>query len=460
MTVAEADRRPAGPTRSRRFDGRSEIRRLGYWLIAGASLAVITSPQGRVGQPSYALRQAFHPGHLGKALAVAVAVWALTILWRTVRDDVRPPVERTRATIRAGWGNPVLRYACYAALLALAILYPWLKFSDYWQGVLVEQIGIYALLAVGLNIVVGFAGLLDLGYIAFYAIGAYTTAYFTGTLPVQPPFVINPFYTIPLATLAAMIAGLILGAPTLRLRGDYLAIVTLGFGEIITILAVNLNGITRGSRGAFGIPSFSVKAFGIDYDFGLANLPYYYLLLGFAIVALILFHRLENSRVGRAWTAIREDEVAAQAVGIAPVRYKLMAFAIGASTSGFAGALYASKIGYINPSSFTISFSILVLVLVIFGGMGSLAGSVVGAAVLQTVFAHIREHNGVRLSFIKLDMDPADIYIYVGALLIIMMIFRPQGIVPSRRRAREIGLAERGIGGADAMGAPAGSPTS
>ncbi|MDQ1705595.1 MAG: branched-chain amino acid transport system permease protein, partial [Frankiaceae bacterium] len=156
---------------------------------------------------------------------------------------------------------------------------------------------------------------------------------------------------------------------------------------------------------------------------------------------------LENSRVGRAWTAIREDEVAAQACGIPPVKYKLLAFMIGASTSGFAGTLYASKIGYINPSSFTVSISILVLVLVIFGGMGSLIGSVVGAAVLQTVFAYVRKNNTI---------DPLDIYIYVGALLIVMMIFRPQGLVPSRRRAREIGLAEHGIGGADAMGAPAG----
>jgi branched-chain amino acid transport system permease protein len=459
MTVAEADRRPAGPTRSRQFVRRSDLRGLLYWLLAGLLLAVVTSPQGRAGQPSYAIRQALHLGHLGKSIGVAVIGWLLVIVWRAVRDDVRKPIADSRAVVRGVWLRPGVKYVVYAALLAFAILFPWLKLGDYWQGVLVEQIGIYALLAVGLNIVVGFAGLLDLGYIAFYAIGAYTTAYFTGTLPVQPPVVINPFYTIPLATIAAMIAGLILGAPTLRLRGDYLAIVTLGFGEIITILAVNLDDVTRGSRGAFGIPSFSVQAFGIDYDFGLGNLPYYYLLLGFAVIVLLLFHQLENSRVGRAWTAIREDEVAAQAVGIPPVRYKLMAFAIGASTSGFAGALYASKIGFINPSSFTISFSILVLVLVIFGGMGSLAGSVVGAAVLQTVFAHIREHNGVRLSFIKLDMDPTDIYIYVGALLIIMMIFRPQGIVPSRRRAREIGLAEHGIGGADAMGAPAGSPT-
>jgi branched-chain amino acid transport system permease protein len=253
-----------------------------------------------------------------------------------------------------------------------------------------------------------------------------------------------------------MIAGLILGAPTLRLRGDYLAIVTLGFGEIITILAVNLGGITNGSRGAYGIPSFSINAGPVDYKWGLTSLPYYYLLLGFGVVMLGGFHLLEHSRVGRAWIAIREDEVAAQACGISPVRYKLMAFAIGASTSGFAGVLYASKIGFINPSSFTVNTSILILVLVIFGGMGSLPGSIVGAFAVQGFFAYVQKNDGAPIPYtgVKIPIALEDIYIYVGALLIIMMIFRPQGIIPSRRRAREIGLAEHGLGAADALGAP------
>ena len=438
----------------------AELRRLGGWLVAGVMLAIVTSPEGRAGQPTYAVSQAFKPHHLLVSLLVVVGCWAVNVAWRTFGSALREPVDNVRGVLAAFWSRPVSRYGFYLLVLVAAVLYPWLGLSDYWQGVLVEQVGIYALLAVGLNIVVGFAGLLDLGYIAFYAIGAYTTAYFTGALPVAPPFVLNPFWVIPIATIVAMIAGFILGAPTLRLRGDYLAIVTLGFGEIITIIAVNdPGGATRGARGAFGIPSLSVQGAGIDYDFGLANLPYWYLLLGFAVVMMVLFHQLENSRVGRAWTAIREDEVAAQSVGIPPVRYKLMAFAIGASTSGFAGVLFASKIGFINPSSFTISFSILVLVLVIFGGMGSLFGSIVGAAILQVVFAHIRLNNGVEVGPLSLDMDPADIYIYVGALLILMMIFRPQGIIPSRRRAREIGLAESGLGGADAMSAPAGGPT-
>jgi branched-chain amino acid transport system permease protein len=353
--------------------------------------------------------------------------------------------------VRAVWSTKWVRYTVYGVLLVIAIFLPGQVFGEYWQEVIVTSIGIYALLAVGLNVVVGFAGLLDLGYIAFYAIGAYVTAYFTNTLPVHPPFTLNPFFVIPIAVAAAMLAGFILGAPTLRLRGDYLAIVTLGFGEIITILAVNLDSITNGARGAFGIPAFSIHLGPIHYQWGLDILPYYYLLLGIAVVILWLFHLLENSRVGRAWTAIREDEVAAQACGIPPVKYKLLAFAIGASTSGFAGALYASKNSFINPSIFTVNSSILVLVLVIFGGMGSLPGSIVGAVAVQGFFALVLKNNW---------FDPADVYMYVGAVLIMMMMFRPQGIIPSRRRAREIGMAEQGIGGADATGAPAGSPVS
>src|SRR3954447_14057394 len=430
--------------------GHRELHRLLGWLAGGVVFAIASSPEGVVGKPSYAIRQALHTGHLLKCLAAAVVGWVLYGLWSRRPASLRGGAKAVSRESSRLMARPGAKPAFYVALLAVAILVPPAVLSQYWMGVLVEQIGIYALLAIGLNVVVGFAGLLDLGYVAFYAIGAYTCAYFTGTLPVQPPFVLNPFWTLPFAVAAAMLAGLLLGAPTLLLRGDYLAVVTLGFGEIITILAVNLGGITNGSRGAFGIPPFSIHAFGINYDFGLGNKPYYYMLLVFAVLILGLFTLLENSRVGRAWTAIRGEEVAAQACGIPPVKYKLLAFMIGASTSGFAGVLYASKIEFINPSNFTVTISILVLVMVIFGGMGSLIGSVVGAAVIQTAQYYVRKNN---------TFDPLDIYIYVGALLILMMIFRPQGIVPSRRRAREIGMAEHGLGSADAMAAPGGSPT-
>jgi branched-chain amino acid transport system permease protein len=443
---------PAVAARWRELQQQPAVKRFEIFVVLGLLLAVMSGPQGRLGHPTYGITHAFGGAHVAKCLGIALGAWVVATAWLYVRTPARRTVRTTVARLNLE-GNRNVRWGRNLVLLGIAIVLPLVgpASTDYWQGTLVESMGIYALLAIGLNVVVGFAGLLDLGYVAFYAIGAYTTAYFTGALPVQPPATLNPFYVIPLSIIAAMIAGLVLGAPTLRLRGDYLAIVTLGFGEIVTIIAVNLDSITNGSRGATGIPSFSVHIGGLNYNWGLKNLPYYYLLLAFLVTIFVLFSLLEDSRVGRAWTAIREDEVAAQACGIPTVKYKLLAFTIGASTSGFAGTLYASKIGYIAPSDFGLSFSILVLALVIFGGMGSIIGAAVGAAVLQFIQAYLLKHNTI---------DPADLFIYIGAVLIVMMIFRPQGIIPSRRRAREIGLAEHGIGGADALGAPAGSPTS
>jgi branched-chain amino acid transport system permease protein len=340
------------------------------------------------------------------------------------------------------------RYGAYIAAVALAVVIP-MYISEFWQGVLVQQIGIYVLLALGLNVVVGFAGLLDLGYVAFYAIGAYTAAYWSGALPVHPPIILNMFWIIPFAILAAMIAGVVLGVPTLRLRGDYLAIVTLGFGEIIEIVATNLGGFTGGAQGALGIPHFRFNLLGLHYFWGISQLPYYYLLLGFVVVSMVAFSLLDNSRVGRAWSAIREDEVAAESAGINVLKYKVMAFAIGASTAGFAGLLTASQISYINPGDFTVQVSILVLVLVIFGGMGSIWGAVVGAALIEWFQWFLQVHP-------LFGYQPQDLYMYLGALLVLMMIFRPEGLVPSRRRKREIGLAEHGEGTADALSEPVG----
>ena len=322
-------------------------------------------------------------------------------------------------------------------LLVVAILLPHLVNSPFWQAAMVEQIAVYVLLAIGLNVVVGFAGLLDLGYVAFYAIGAYTAAWVTGALPLPPPFnhALDPFWAIPIAIAIVMIAGILLGAPTLRLRGDYLAIVTLGFGEIVTIFANNLYGITNGSLGSKLIPHFRFHLGPIKYIWGLKPVPYYYLALGFVVLFLIVFSLLEHSRVGRAWTAIREDEVAAESVGINPLKYKVMAFAIGAASAGFAGVLTAAQSNFIFPSSFTLTFSINILVLVILGGMGSIAGVVLGAILIQTVTEFL--NNGQHWGY-----QPSDLYIYLGALLIVMMIFRPAGLIPSKRRKREILLSE------------------
>jgi ABC-type branched-subunit amino acid transport system permease subunit len=311
--------------------------------------------------------------------------------------------------------------------LAIAIFYPPML-PIVWQNVLVVQIGVFVLLALGLNVVVGWAGLLDLGYIAFYAVGAYTTAYFTGALPVKPPswLHLKPLECIPFAIVACLIAGVILGAPTLRLRGDYLAIVTLGFGEMVQLWAINAKGITGGPQGPT-IPHPSIDFLGISITFGEDNLPYWYLLLIILIVVIVLFYRLEGSRIGRAWAAIREDEVAAQASGVNTVRIKLLAFAIGASTSALAGVFFASEVGYFDPSLFTLQASILIVAYVVFGGMGSLPGAMAGAAVLTWL-----------PQFLKDQVPQDDRQMWVGALVLAMMIFRPAGLLPARRRKAEL----------------------
>ena len=430
---------------------RAELGRLGTGVVLGVLAAVITGPSGTGDHPSRGLRGALFAGRIVPYLVIGVALGAaLVITDRGLLRNRLPkiaPIARASALLN---GSRRLRYSAIGVAAVFAILYP-LSLAPFWQGVLVRQIAIYTLLALGLNIVVGLAGLLDLGYIAFFAIGAYTTAYFTDKLPVHPPIVLNPFFVIPLAVLVAALSGVILGGPTLRLRGDYLAIVTLGFGEIIRILAVNGDNfggtnVTNGPRGAVGIPHPSIHVFGFNYQWGLKQLPYYYLLLAVIVLVVIAFKNLEQSRIGRAWTAIREDEVAAAASGVPTVKFKLLAFSIGASTSGLAGVFYATDVGFIAPDNFLFLASILVLTMVIFGGMGSITGVIVGAALLQWLPNYLR------------DLVPAeDRYIYFGALLVLMMIFRPQGEVPSRRRAREFALAESGAGGADGMGVTPGA---
>lgn len=424
-----------------------DAKRLYASLFLGLVLAAMTGPAGSVAAPTSGLHHAIWAPRVIGFLVFGLLVWALLTLSGRYGGRVRSLGSTAGGAVRQVTSRRSVRWSWYAVLIVLLIIVP-RGFSGSYQQLLVDQIGIYVLLALGLNIVIGFAGLLDLGYIAFFAVGAYTTAYFTGSLPAKPPFHVTPFLCFPIGVAVAMLAGVILGAPTLRLRGDYLAIVTLGFGEIIYTVANNLSSVTGGPQGvAKPVPHF---VFG-DYHWTLANLPYWYLLLGVLIAVVVGVRRLEHSRTGRAWTAIREDEVAAEASGIPALRYKVLAFAIGASTSGFAGVIFASKNGFFDPGVFTEQISILILVLVIFGGMGSIWGTIVGAAVLQFLPGYFRLSGS---SVFK----PQDIYIYVGFILMIMMIFRPQGLIPSRRRARELGMAEAGIGSADAMSAPGSAP--
>jgi branched-chain amino acid transport system permease protein len=359
---------------------------------------------------------------------------------------VLAPTRRATEAARKRLGEAGRPTQLGLVLIGLALLYilPFLKIpvlntprSDF-ASVLFFPVGIYVLLAIGLNIVVGLAGLLDLGYVAFFAIGGYTM----GLLGVNAHWT---FYEIlPVAVLASMAAGFILGTPTLRLRGDYLAIVTLGFGEIIRITARNSDPL-GGPRGIFGIPHPSTTL-GVKFSL-LDPKPYYWLLLTVIVVMVLMVMRLERSRVGRAWTAIREDEDAAELMGVPTFKFKLWAFAIGAGIGGMAGCIFATKVVSITPDNYTFSLSILTLASVVLGGAGNLVGVIVGAVLV----AYLPERFRV--------FDEARVMIF-GAALVAVMIFRPQGLIPSRQRASELteNLGQGGMGtlGAEVVTRPAG----
>jgi len=343
-------------------------------------------------------------------------------------------VTGTRSFIESVSGRRVLVVAAIVIVALLPLV------TDAYQQDVLTQAASFALFAVGLNVVVGLAGLLDLGYVAFWAIGAYTMAIFSGSGPLQFAH-LNVWAILPLGIVLAMLTGVVLGIPVLRLRGDYLAIVTLGFGEIIRITASNLDGITRGARGIPSIPHPQIAGF----DFGNSPTPYFYLTLAMLIIAVFLINNLNRSRVGRAWVAIREDETAAEAMGINTFQMKLWAFAFGASTAGIAGVINASRTSFVSPNSFQIIVSILVLCMVVLGGMGSMVGPIVGAAAIVIIPEALR------------DFVPAGVrFMAFGGILVVMMVFRPGGLLPSRRVAAEqrgIGVAgeeKTGVEGADA----------
>ncbi|HTK02424.1 MAG TPA: ABC transporter ATP-binding protein [Bordetella sp.] len=312
---------------------------------------------------------------------------------------------------------------------------------------------LYVMLSLGLNIVVGFAGLLDLGYIAFYAVGAYTWA-----LLASPHFNLHlPFWAIlPLSIGLACLFGILLGAPTLRLRGDYLAIVTLGFGEIIRVFLNNLNSpvnITNGPQGVNRIDPFRVAGFAFNRTetlFGIRMTgpeKYYYLLLLITLLIMLVCVRLQNSRIGRAWEAIREDEVAAKAMGINTRNIKLLAFAMGASFGGVAGALFASMQGFVSPESFSLTESISVLCMVVLGGMGNIPGVILGSVILA-VFPEFLRAVIVPVQqaiFGAVVVDPEAIRMLLfGLAMVCVMLFRPAGLWPSSVRKRELSRPAQG----------------
>ena len=305
---------------------------------------------------------------------------------------------------------------------------------------------LFIFLSLGLNIVVGFAGLLDLGYIAFYAVGAYTYA-----LLASPHFGLHlPFWVIlPIGAALACLFGVLLGAPTLKLRGDYLAIVTLGFGEIVRIFLNNLSqpvNLTNGPQGVTLIDPFTIGNFSFARSEAVLGLTfsgpikYYYLLMLVLLAVIVINLRLENSRIGRAWIAIREDEVAAQAMGINTRNIKLLAFVMGASFGGIAGGMFSAMQGFISPESFVVVESIMVLSMVVLGGMGNIGGVVIGALLLSFVPEVLRYtvEPAQRAVFGRMLIEPEVIRMLLfGLALVLMMLYRPAGIWPSKTRKRE-----------------------
>ncbi|MGB5208226.1 MAG: ABC transporter ATP-binding protein [Azonexus sp.] len=306
---------------------------------------------------------------------------------------------------------------------------------------------LYIFLALGLNIVVGYAGLLDLGYVAFYAVGAYTYA-----LLASPHFGLHwPFWVIlPIGAAVACVFGVLLGSPTLKLRGDYLAIVTLGFGEIVRIFMNNLNApinITNGPQGITLIDPVKIGDFsfaGTTQIFGISlsgPQKYYFLLLALAILVIIINLRLQNSRIGRAWQAIREDEIAAKAVGINTRNLKLLAFAMGASFGGVAGGVFSAMQGFVSPESFSLIESIMILAMVVLGGMGHIPGVILGA-VLLTVLPEVLRYGvgpAQMAMFGKMLIDPESLRMLIfGLALVLVMRFKPAGLWPSPERKREL----------------------
>ena len=323
----------------------------------------------------------------------------------------------------------------------------------------------YLILAMGLNIVVGYAGLLDLGYVAFYVIGAYAQAFLTSPNSVfvqegwVPEFVQNFWVAMLFSWVLAAIFGVLIGAPTLRLRGDYLAIVTLGFGEIVPDFFTNASGITRGPQGIGQIakpPTIPLPG-GNEIKFSTSDqVPWFFLILIVALLSLFLITRLYDSRLGRSWQAIREDEIAAASVGINPVRTKLWAFALGASFSGFAGSIYAGYVQVVYPDQFQFSLSIIILAMVILGGIGNIYGVIIGALIIGSFDRILATRLTTPLNWLGEQMVgwpgplgsfgdwmanhslTSDRFLIFGGALVLIMLLRPGGLFPSRQRAEEM----------------------
>lgn len=326
---------------------------------------------------------------------------------------------------------PQSRRLLYAALGAVLVAAPFFDHNDATFNVLADA-GIFVLLALGLNVVVGFAGLLDLGYAAFFAIGAYTYG-----MMASPQFGLHlPFWGLLFVAAGfAAIFGILLGAPTLRLHGDYLAIVTLGFGEIVPQVFQNLTKYTGGPNGisALDFPTF------FGHSFGQRAMPYYYVVLALIVLGLFLAFNLRSSRLGRAWMAIREDELAARHMGINTTLTKLAAFSLGASFSGLAGVVFAAKLSLVSPDLFAFQVSVLIVSMLVLGGMGNIPGVVVGALLLTLVNNVILPQANTIAAGVGVHVDFGNYHFFIyGVILVAIMLFKPEGLLPSRQRKAEL----------------------
>jgi branched-chain amino acid transport system permease protein len=374
-----------------------------------------------------------------------------------------PPALRRLAP-----ATPQMRAAGIAIVLLAALLFPPLIRNDGDIDAAANALS-FAALALGLNIVVGFAGLLDLGYAAFFAIGAYSYGALA-SWQLHPAwsgfwqpfawldlvarvgdtvhFQVSFWLMVPIAAAIAATFGILFGAPTLRLKGDYLAIVTLGFGEIVPIVARNWPTVTNGAQGLNGVLPPQI----LGYSFGVSATPYYY--VGVALVAFLMFasQRLKVSRVGRAWMAIREDEIAAAAMGIDRVKFKLLAFAIGAAFAGATGTLYVAKLQTATPEMFMFPVSVMLLVMIVFGGIGNVWGVVLGALILQLLQSWFLEDLSgwvnafgrlIDVKWLQQVQLASSIELIFGIILVFMMLYRRQGLIPATRRVAALSLAEQ-----------------
>jgi len=353
----------------------------------------------------------------GSLVGMGIGSFIMATLWRYLleRKNMQNPLsnKKTLQMKVIDWANanPKVKPVLLIAISLFIVSFPFIT-SMYQTSIMTTAL-MYIVLGLGLNIVVGLGGLLHLGYAAFYAVGAYTYAL------LNYHFGLSFWICLPIGAGLATIMGILLAIPVLRLRGDYLAIVTLGFGEVIRIVLENWNALSFGPSGIANIPRPGF--FGMHMKLQTATIYIYFIMIAMVVFTIFVVRRLENSRMGRAWIAMREDEIASESMGIDITKSKITTFAIGAFWAGMVGVIFAAKTTFINPASFTLWESVMILCVVVIGGMGSIVGVVVGALILILLPEYLRAFSEYRM-------------LLFGAILVIMMVFRPGGIISNIRK--------------------------